>query len=215
MTPRARDLAGAVAARHVGRAAQGFARGKLRRDPVLPALLAQPPLGDVLDLGCGRGLIALALVLAGRARSVTGLDLDTGKIARAAVAADGLLARFAVADLATAEIPPCDTVLLIDVLSQMPPDAQHALLARILAVAPARIIIRTPDPERGWRSAVGLAAEHLRRWFGADRAGYRAVAPLLPHDLTAPLEAAGYRIAITPCWAGTPLPNVLILAERP
>ena len=207
-------LARAVAARQAGRAAQGFARGKLGADPVLPALLALPPLGAVLDLGCGRGLLAMALLLAGRADTVTGFDLDAGKIARAAAAAAGLPARFAVADLATAPIPPCDAVLVIDVLSQMPHATQRDLLGRILAARPARIVIRTPDPDRGWRSAIGILAEHLRRGLGADRGGTRAVAPLPPPDLAGIVERAGYRATITPCWAGTPLANVLILAER-
>lgn len=215
MTPTPRDLARAVAARHAGRATRGFVAGKLRADPVLPALLALPPLGTVLDLGCGRGQLALALLLAGRADSVIGFDLDAAKIGRATAAARGLPARFAVADLAIADIPPCDTVLLIDVVSQLPSAAQRALLARIAAAAPSRIIIRTPDPDRGWRSAIGIAAEHLRRWLGADRRGTGAVAPLPMRDLARALEGAGYRVAIAPCWAGTPLPNVLMLAQRP
>ena len=207
-------LARQVAARYPGRATQGFVRGKLRGDPVLPALLDLPPLGSVLDLGCGRGLLALALLLAGRADHVTGLDLDAGKIGRAAAAATGLAAHFTVADLTATPIPPCDTVLMIDVLSQMPHAAQRDLLGRILAAGPARIVIRTPDPDRGWRSVVGIAAEHLRRRLGADRAGTRAVAPLPLRDLAGIVEPAGYRVAIMPCWAGTPLANVLFLAER-
>lgn len=215
MTVTARDLAEAVAARHQGRATRGFVRGKLRADPALPALLALPPLGAVVDLGCGRGALAVALLLAGRADSVAGFDLDAGKLARANAAAADLPARFALGDLATLEVPQADTVLLIDVLSQLQPEAQRALLGRLVARAPARIVIRTPDPDRGWRSAVGFALEHLRRWLGADRGRAGAVAPLPLRDLAAPLEAAGYRVGVTPCWAGTPLPNVLILAERP
>ncbi|GGJ34299.1 class I SAM-dependent methyltransferase [Neoroseomonas lacus] len=214
MTATARDLAEAVAARHRGRVTQGFVRGKLRADPVLPALLALPPLGNVLDLGCGRGVLAVALLLAGRAASITGFDLDAAKIARAAAAAEGLPARFAVADLATAPIPPADTVLLIDLLYQMPPAEQRDLLARILATAPTRVIIRTADPDRGWRSTIGVVAEHLRRWLGADLGRAGRVAPMPLRELAAIVEGAGYRAAVTPCWAGTPLPNVLMLAQQ-
>lgn len=214
MSETARDLADAVAARHRGRFAQGFVRGKLRADPVLPALLALPPLGEVVDLGCGRGQLALALLLAGRADGVTGLDLDAAKIACANASAAGLPARFAVADLATASIPRCDTLLLIDVLLQLPHGAQRALLERILAAAPARIVIRNFDPDRGWRSAVGFAMEHARRVLGADLGRAGALAPLPLRDLATPLEDAGYRVTISPCWAGTPLPNVFMLAQR-
>ena len=214
MSETARDLAEAVAARHRGRVTQGFVRGKLRADPVLPALLAMPPLGKVLDLGCGRGQLGLALLLAGRATSVTGLDLDAGKITCATASAGDLPARFAVADLATVPIPPCDTLLLIDVLLQLPHDAQRALLARIVDAAPTRIVIRNFDTGRGWRSAVGFAMEHVRRRIGGDLGRHGAVAPLPMRDLAAMLDGAGYRVTVTPCWAGTPLPNVLMLAER-
>ncbi len=213
--PQMRDLARAVAARHAGRATQGFVRGKLRTDPILPALLALPPLGDVLDLGCGRGQLGLALLLAGQADSVSGADLDAAKIERAAAAAEGLPARYAVADIAAMDIPACDTVLLIDVLLQMPHVTQAALLARIAATAPPRIIIRAFDPDCGWRSALGFTVEHLRRGLGADLGRQGAVAPLPVRDLTRIVEGAGYRVTISPCWAGTPLPNVLILAQHP
>lgn len=208
------ELASDLASRYRGRVTQGFICGKLRADPILPALLLLPPLRSVLDLGCGRGHLGLALLLAGRADSITGLDLDANKIARATAAADGLPASFAVADLARAPIPPADTVLLIDVLYQMPPAAQRGVLARISATSPARIIIRTADPDRGWRSTVSVIAEHLRRWLGADLGRAGKVAPLPLRDLAAMLEGAGYRVTATPCWAGTPLPNVLMLAER-
>jgi SAM-dependent methyltransferase len=181
----------------------------------VPALLALPPFGQVLDLGCGRGQLAIALLLAGQARAVTGLDLDAGKIARATAAARDLPARFAVADLATAPIPPCDTALLIDVLVQMAPGAQDALLGRVIAAAPPRVIIRAFDPDRGWRSAVGLFIDRLRRRLGGDLGLRGAVAPRPVAALRAPLEAAGYAVSVAPCWAGTPLPNVLLVAQRP
>nr|WP_246523166.1 class I SAM-dependent methyltransferase [Neoroseomonas eburnea] len=173
-----------------------------------------PDLGHVLDLGCGRGQLAIALLLAGVAGRVTGLDIDARKVALAEGAAHGLPARFAVADLARAGIPPCDSVLIIDVLLQMPPTAQDMLLARVIAAAPRRILIRAFDPDRGWRSAFGFAMERVRRLLGGDRGRAGAVAPRPLATLIVPLVAAGYAVRQTPCWAGTPLPNVLLVAER-
>ena len=203
-----------VAARYDGRATRGFVRGKLRGDPVVPALLAMPPLGRVLDLGCGRGQLAIALLLGGVAEAATGMDIDARKIALARKAAQGLPAQYIAADLATAEIPPADTVLIIDVLLQMPPAAQDGLLARILAAAPARVVIRAFDPEAGWRSAFGFAMERVRRVLGGDLGRAGALEPRPLRGLAAPFAAAGYRVSVTPCWAGTPLPNVLLVAER-
>ncbi len=213
------DLAAEVAERYrdASRPARGFIRGKLRGDPAVAALLALGAarhFGEVLDLGCGRGQMALALLLAGAARGVTGLDLDAAKIAAAQAAATGLPARFAVADIATAGIPPCDTVVMVDVLLQLPQPAQHALLQRIAAAAPGRVLIRAFDPDRGWRSGVGFAMERIRRRLGADLGRRGSLAPRPLREVAAPLAAAGYGIEVTPCWAGTPLPNVLLVAER-
>ena len=33
-------------------------------------------------------------------------------------------------------------------------------------------------------------------------------------EIAARFEAAGFRCNVTPCWAGTPLPNVLLVGER-
>jgi len=214
------DLAAEIAGRYrgVSRSARGFIRGKLRRDPAVAALLAlgrSRNLGEVVDLGCGRGQVALALLVAGVAQRVRGLDIDAAKIAAAQRAAEGLPAEFAVADLAEAAIPPCDTLVMIDVLQQLPLPAQDALLARIAAAAPRRIAIRAFDPQRGWRSTFGFAMERIRRHLGGDLGTRAALAPRPLPEITRPLEAAGYAVRVTPCWAGTPLPNVLLLAERP
>jgi SAM-dependent methyltransferase len=213
------DLAAAVAERYrdASRPTRGFIRGKLRGDPAVAALLAlgsERNFGDLLDLGCGRGQMALALLLAGAARSVAGLDLDAAKIAAAQAAAAGLPARFAVADIAAATIPPCDTIVMVDVLLQLPQPAQDALLQRIAVAAPGRVLIRAFDPERGWRSAVGFAMERIRRRLGADLGLRGSLAPRPLREVAVPLAAAGYRIDVAPCWAGTPLPNVLLVAER-
>jgi SAM-dependent methyltransferase len=214
------DLAAQVAARYRGasRTARGFIEGKLRRDPAAAALLAlgvARGFGHVLDLGCGRGQLGIALLLAGAATSLHGIDIDARKIALARAAAQELPARFDIADLAAATLPATDTVLLIDVLLQLPPAVQDALLARIVAAAPRRILVRAFDPDRGWRSAIGFGMERIRRRLGGDRGLDGMVAPRPIAALAAPLHAAGFAVTITPCWAGTPLPNVLLVAQRP
>jgi len=194
---------------------RGFVGGKLRTDPATEAVLrraAAAPFGTVADLGCGRGQLGLALLTAGLAERVTGLDRDGAKVADAARAASGLPAAYAVADLGTAPVPACDTALLIDILLQMPEAAQHALLARVAAAARRRVLIRAFDPDCGWRARLGFAMERVGRVVRRDGAEIR---PLPLHVIAGPFEAAGFAVSVTPCWGRTPLPNVLLAAERP
>ncbi len=212
-------LAAAVSARYAGasRFARGFVAGKLRHDPATPALLrlaARRPFGAVVDLGCGRGQLGLALLSAGLAERLTGLDRDGAKLAEARQAAAELPARFAEADLTAPDLvlPPCDTLLMVDVLYQLPEPAQRPLLAAAARAARRRVLVRAFDLDRGWRSAAGLATEVLGRAVRGDR---NAIRPLPLAAVAAPLEAAGFAVSVAPCWGNTPLPNVLLVAERP
>ena len=210
-------LTQAVAARYAGasRFTRGYVGSKLRRDPSTAAVLGLARrvggLGHVADLGCGRGQLALALLLAGGAARVTGLDHEAGKVAEARAAASGLAAEFTRADLTAAAVPPCDTALMVDVLYQLPEPAQAPLLDRMAAAARHRVVLRLFDPDRGWRSALGTAMERAGRAIRRDGA---AVRPMPVGLVAARLERAGFRCAVSPCWAGTPLPNVLLVAER-
>ncbi|MFC7688910.1 class I SAM-dependent methyltransferase [Paeniroseomonas aquatica] len=192
-----------------------FVRGKLLTDPATPAVLrlaaARGGFGSITDLGCGRGQVGMSLLTAGLATRLQGLDLDPGKIADATQAAVGLPASFAVADLTAAAVPAADTVLIFDVLLQLPAEAQQRLLVRMAAAARRRIVIRAFDPARGWRSGIGIAMERLGCAVRRDGSDFR---PLPLKELGAPLVAAGFVLSVTPCWGWTPLPNVMLLAER-
>ncbi|MCO6417996.1 class I SAM-dependent methyltransferase [Siccirubricoccus sp. KC 17139] len=192
-----------------------FVRGKLLTDPATPFVLrlaaASGGFGEVTDLGCGRGQIGLSLLTAGLATRVQGLDLDPGKVADAARAAAGLPAGFAVADLCQAAVPAADTVVIFDVLLQLPVAAQRSLLARMAAAARRRIVIRAFDPERGWRSGVGVVMERLGCLVRRDGSSF---APLPLAELAGPLRVAGFAVTVSPCWGWTPLPNVMLVAER-
>jgi SAM-dependent methyltransferase len=208
----AREVAGLYAG--ASRFARGYVGGKLRKDPASRAVLeraAARPFGVVADLGCGRGQLGLALLTAGLAREVIGIDRDARKVAEARAAAARLPARFTVGDLTAAAVPDCDSALLVDVLYQLPAPAQRSLLSAVASRARQRVLIRAFDPARGWRSAFGLGMERAGRILRGDS---NAIAPLPMEELAAPFRDAGFAVSLTPCWAGTPLPNVLLVAER-
>lgn len=216
--PRFSALVAAVAARYAGCGGlvRGYVAGKLRRDPVSRAVLAEAAregLGEVVDLGCGRGQLGVALLVAGAARSVVGLDLTPRALAQAARAGAGLGFRAEARDLARdASVPPADTVLIVDVLYQLPDTAQMALLAAAAGAARRRVLIRMLDPGRGARSVLTVALERLVRRLSPHSGA--VVEPRPVAEAVAVLRAAGFAVEVTPCWRGTPFANVLLIARR-
>jgi SAM-dependent methyltransferase len=216
--PEFRRLAAAVAARYApsGWLARGYVAGKLRHDPVHRAVLAlggAEGLGEVVDIGCGRGQLGVALLLAERARAVLGIDLPGPRLDQAARAGAAFGLSVAARDLARdPTVPAGDTMLIVDVLYQLPRPAQRALLAAAAAAARVRVLVRTLDPGLGWRSALTVGLERASRRF-SPHAG-ATVDPVPVAELAAVLQAAGFAVRVDPCWQGTPFANVLLNAQR-
>jgi 2-polyprenyl-3-methyl-5-hydroxy-6-metoxy-1,4-benzoquinol methylase len=200
----------------VRRSTYHYVVSKLRRDPATRAVAGLGPLGDVLDLGCGRGHLALYLLERGAAKSVRAFDWDEDKIALARRAGEGLDASFAALDVRHAEPEPADTVLLIDVLHYLDPAAQDALLDRAadLVRPGGRLVVRDATAGGGWRSAFTLFVEWISmlvRFNVGERVALRHV----EREVVPVLEKKGLACTVSPCWEGTPFANVLLVASRP
>jgi SAM-dependent methyltransferase len=199
-----------------GRFARGYVAAKLRRDPVhqdVLALAADEAFGDVVDIGCGRGQLAVALLEAGLARSVLGLDRNAGHLRQACRAATGLVFASTLRDLPAArDLPEATTVLLVDVLYQLEAGVQLALVRTAARAARQRILIRALDPDRGMRSALTIGLERLMRRVSPHSGKHVDVLPVA--RLTEILSEAGFAVSIAPCWRGTPFANVLIIGRR-
>jgi uncharacterized protein (DUF2062 family) len=206
-----------VAARYAGgrKAAYHYVRGKLASDPVAArvcALGGAGGLGSVVDVGCGRGQLAVLLLEAGGATSVTGFDWDAKKVADARDAATGLEAAFEAGDMRAVIVPPCDTVLFVDVLHYLTDAEQDAVLSRAADAARGRVIVRELDPDRGWRSRVTRVQERITTSLGYNRGARVNVRAI--ETLVAPLRARGFTVRVEPCWGATPFANVVVVAER-
>lgn len=202
--------------RPCGRRAYHYVKAKLNRDPVcrdMVVLAGEKQFGDVIDVGCGRGQLGIALLEASLARSVLGLDCQIMHLEQARAAASGLAYRAETTDLSLVQsMPQSDTVLLIDVLYQLDTLTQHGLLQAAAQSARERIIIRTLDPERGLRSALTLGIERLLRRISPHAGAHVNALPVT--QLISVLSARGFTVAATPCWRGTPFSNVLLIARR-
>jgi 2-polyprenyl-3-methyl-5-hydroxy-6-metoxy-1,4-benzoquinol methylase len=197
------------------RATYHYVAGKLRGDPSTKAILALAPLGDVLDLGCGRGQLSIALLESGAARSLRGIDWDEAKVELARRASDGLEATFEQGDVREPPAAPADAVLLVDVLHYFEPEVQDAILARAAGlVRPGgRLILRDGTLGQGWRSTMTLAAERITTGIRFNK-GERVVFRDVVRELVPQLEARDFSCVVSPCSEGTPFANVLLVATK-
>lgn len=148
--------------RYQGKFVEPFVYWKMRRDPVFAALDGVVPRqGFILDLGCGYGMATHWLASFTEERKFLGVDYDEDKIRVAQrTAPHNPRITFEHADLLEMEYPPCDAILLLDVLHYWTPEKQQLILGKArCALRPGgRLILR--DGAR----ADSAAHQRVHRW---------------------------------------------------
>jgi 2-polyprenyl-3-methyl-5-hydroxy-6-metoxy-1,4-benzoquinol methylase len=129
--------------------------------PFPPVVEELPPVGRVLEVGCGHGLFSGYLAERSPGLHVHGVDIDADKIAVASASkrpADGRL-DFAVGHSGAVPAGPWDAVVLVDVLYLLDEAAQRGLLESCAAVlAPGGVLVvkdmaTTPRWKARWNAA--------------------------------------------------------------
>ena len=223
--------------RKAGNFAWHFARGKLGRDPVFRGLIERGLIGErrrrVVDIGCGQGLFASLLAAMATMQAqpgrwpatwpatpagaeYTGIELMPKDVARAETSIGHLrpAPRFVCEDMCTAAMPPCDLVVILDVLHYVDHAAQEGVLRRVRsALQPGgRLLLRVGD----------MAS---RRGFAISQWVDRTVTRIRGHQVsptwgrtvaewTALLQRFGFSsVQSIPMSEGTPFANVLLVAD--
>ena len=233
--------------RRSGRFAWHFARGKLGRDPVFRGMLERgdlPPQARVVDIGCGQGLRASLLQAcansqaagawpaawpaAASATAYTGIELMPRDVARAqaAIGQLALAPQLVCADMRQAALPPCDVVVILDVLHYVDHAAQRQLLQRVhealrqgaatprspaAAPAPGRLLLRVGDAASQRGFAVSQWVDRVVTTVRGHRVPPTWGRPLA--DWVALLAGLGFQVHAVPMSQGTPFANVLLVAD--
>jgi SAM-dependent methyltransferase len=110
-----------------------------------------PAGANVLDIGCGYGAVARSIARRVDGVRVTGVDMDTQRIAEAKAADNPPNLKFVVGDgLADLPVEHWDTVVLSNVLEHM--ESRVDFLRQLQkTLAPRQILIRVPSFERNWQ----------------------------------------------------------------
>jgi SAM-dependent methyltransferase len=222
--------------RDSGRFAWHFARGKLGGDPVFTTILAQGLLNgrtQVLDLGCGQGLLAAWLFAARAAYETpgvwpqgwpapphldryTGVEINAHEAARGHTAGTRLGATRCLivqGDVRHVDYPEADAIVILDVLHYMDRASQESVLARARSVlAPGgRLLLRVGDAAGGAGFTVGRVVDTvvaLARHHRLIRLHCRPV-----HEWLAVLARAGFSARAVAQNRGAAFSNVVLLAQ--
>ena len=192
-----------------------YVASKLKFDPigrVIDEITGE--LGDVFDVGCGRGQLGLLLYELGKVRTLSGFDWDEHKVGVAQTAATGV-GRYAKADIKSAAIPVSDTVLVADVLHYISFDEQDRVLSRAAAALRegGKLIVRDVDARRTVASLVTRACERIGVGLNVNRG--RTLSFRSREEQCDAIARVGLTLKDVVTTPGLFLDNVLIIAERP
>lgn len=209
-----------------------FARGKLSRDPVFSYFLQQGLIGanaEVVDIGCGQGLLASLLTAAENAtrlpqewpamrpiKSYFGVDLMQADILRATEALGHLTPRvqFAQGDMRQRSFPECDVAVILDVLHYVPIDAQNTVIDRVIAAlrTNGRMLVRIGDQRGGVGFFISQWVDRIVTRIRGHRVTPTFCRPLA--DWVTLLQGKGLTVQTIPMHHGTPFANILLRADK-
>lgn len=216
MTPEGRELLALY--RGAPAAARAHVRVRWSTCP-FPAVAAEvPSSGRVLDVGCGHGLLSLALARSSRERRLHGIDVDGDKLAAARAAAErgSLDCTFTAACGAELPVGPWDAVAIVDVLYLLGAGEQLGLLAACAgALAPGgTLVVKEMAPAPRWKAAWNRAQETASVRVLGITAGDRLTF-LPPAELAATMADAGLEVTDRPVHRGYVHPHHLLVGRRP
>ncbi|MHB8348251.1 MAG: SAM-dependent methyltransferase [Acidiferrobacterales bacterium] len=220
--------------RRTGRFNYHWARGKLWGDPIFTALLERPILPDgarILDLGCGRGLLAAWLLGAERLaalgewrgnpapptgvrfRGIELMERETICGNQALQPLHGERVALRGGDMRDAELDGADVIAILDALHYVSYSEQDRMLDRIRAAigTGGLFVTRVGDADGGMRFALSQAVDSCMSFIQGHRLARMWCRPLSAWMCA--LRERGFAVEAVPMSKGTPFANVMLIAR--
>ena len=201
--------------RHAPIGIRQYVRWKLRLDPAYRAIAAElPGRAHVVELGAGLATLAVLLALSSVQRTVHAVDWDDGKLAHARVAAKGLPITIERADVRQWTPPPCDAVVIVDVMHYFDEATQRAILVRAAASLREGGVLLVRDGDGGAKRGVTTRAFEWiavrTRWNrSAEAPRWRSIAAIAEE-----CAALGLDVSTRPLSGPLHPGNALVIARR-
>lgn len=211
-----------------------WARGKLKHDPIFAALVQRAVFPDnarIIDLGCGRGLLAAWLLGAEQLAKqgywsgdtpppkglyFRGIELMEREAAcgnQALQPLHGERVHLSGGDMLNADLNNAEVIAILDVLHYVPYAEQDRMLDRIRAAlgTGGLFVTRVGNADSGLRFAFSQLVDACISFAQGHRLS-RMWCRTLDQWITA-LEARGFDVEAVPMSAGTPFANVMLVAR--
>lgn len=211
-----------------------WARGKLGRDPIFAALFESPIFPDgarVLDLGCGRGLLAAWMLGAERLAEAgewsgnvappkglrfRGIELMEreavcGNLALQPLHGDRV--QLCGGDMCKANLDNTDAIAIFDVLHYIPYAEQELMLDSIRAALGSGgvFVTRVGNAGSGLRFTISQWVDACMSFVQGHRLPRMWCRPL--EQWVAGLESRDFKVEVIQMSAGTPFANVMLVAR--
>jgi SAM-dependent methyltransferase len=211
-----------------------WAKCKLWYDPIFPALIEQSVFPDgarVLDLGCGRGLLAAWLLAAEqmatkgnwpdavppkKSLQIRGVELmareaDCGN--RALQPIYGKRVQLGGGDMRNADMSNADVIAILDVLHYIPINEQDQILDQIRAALKqgGTFVTRIGNASNSLRFRISQLTDRCISFVQGHRLPKMWCRPV--EDWIHALENRGFSVQATPMSEGTPFANIMLVAR--
>jgi SAM-dependent methyltransferase len=165
-----------------------------------------------VDLGAGIGLLDVLIATRTPGTRIVAVEWDEAKVTAARSLLSGVPDTEVIHQDATQfSIPPCDAIVMLDVLHYSERDVQRAWLSRAAAALRpgGKLVIRELDG----RGTLAAKLEWVAVTLGLNRAA--AVHPRPAAEIAADLTGLGLRVSVSPAGRAAFRANALFVAEKP